>query len=221
TATVGDCFEDNGTATVADLRSVDCGPGAYEVVRIFNGTTDLDSCKNVTASDESVSYRRYQRVLCLSYQSPAGNAYHAQAGDCVYGPNGPGVWHTTNCATGNFKVLATYRGAGDGAKCDGLRNYNQWKIQTGPNRDSDRLLCLSMNYPDDAGYATLNECLLKSGSDEKAVFTNVGSCAGSNVVVTGRSGTYDDEAFCQGYGWTTWRPNEYPKLAYTTCWRWK
>jgi len=80
----------------------------------------------------------------------------------------------------------------------------------------DVLLCLSMNYPDDAGYATVNECLLKSGN----TFTNIGSCTGSNVVVTGRTSTPDDPAFCGSDGSTYWRPGDYPSFGYTVCWRW-
>jgi serine/threonine protein kinase len=219
-AQVGSCFYDNGTTGRADLVATDCTDGAFKVVRIYSDTTDLSSCDNVTDSDESVSSARHDRVLCLSYQSPGGTAYHADQGDCVYGSNGTGPWSTQACRTGNFKVLAVYRGTSDDSKCNSWPHYNQWK-RFGVAADSglDVLLCLSMNYPDDAGYAKQNQCLLKSGSEQHATFTNVGSCAASNVVVTGRTRQYGAAAFCGSDGWTTWRPSDFPSLAYTVCWR--
>jgi serine/threonine protein kinase len=219
-AQVGSCFYDNGTSGRADLVATDCTDGAFKVVRIYSDTTDLSSCDDVTDSDESVSSARHDRVLCLSYQSPGGTAYHADQGDCVYGSHGTGPWSTQTCQTGNFKVLAVYRGTSDHSKCDSWPHYNQWK-RFGVASDSglDVLLCLSMNYPDDAGYAKQNQCLFKSGSEQHATFTNVGSCAASNVVVTGRTSQYGARAFCGSYGWTTWRPSDFPALAYTVCWR--
>ncbi|MER6367540.1 hypothetical protein ABT255_04020 [Streptomyces mirabilis] len=221
-AEVGSCFYDNGTSEDPDLVATDCKDGAFKVVSIYSDTTDLSSCDNVTDNDESVSSARNDLVLCLSYQSPGGTAYHAHQGDCVYGSSGTGSWSTQTCQTGNFKVLATYRGTSDDSKCNSWPHYNQWK-HFGVASDSglDVLLCLSMNYPDDAGYATKNECLLKSGSGQDVTFTNVGSCAASNVVVNGRTSQYDAGAFCGNYGSTTWKPSDYPSLAYTVCWRWK
>ncbi|MFF7194569.1 hypothetical protein ACFZAM_12775 [Streptomyces sp. NPDC008079] len=219
-AEVGSCFYDHGTTKRADLMATDCGDGAFKVVSVYDGTTDLSRCDDVTDNDESVSSTVNNRVLCLSYQSPGGTAFHARQGDCVYGANSGGSWSTQTCRTGNFKVLATYRGTTDDAKCDSWPHYNEWK-RFGVAGDSglDVLLCLSMNYPDDAGYATQRECLLKSGADGHATFTNVGSCASSNVVVTGRTSRYNASAFCGHDGWTTWEPPEYPALAYTVCWR--
>jgi hypothetical protein len=217
-ADIGSCFHDNGTSGHADLVATDCTDGAFKVVRVQSGTTDLSSCDDVTDSDESVASSSDDRVLCLSYLSPGGTAYHARQGDCVFGSGGP--WSTQSCQTGNFKVLATYRGTTDHAKCNSWPHYNEWKTFTvGGDSGLDVLLCLSMNYPDDAGYATQYECLLKSGSDTHATFTNTGSCASSNVVVTGRTSRYGDRAFCRNDGWTTWRSSAYPSLAYTVCWR--
>ncbi|MBN6545940.1 LppU/SCO3897 family protein [Actinacidiphila bryophytorum] len=218
-AEVGSCFYDRGTSGHADLEATDCTDGAFKVVDIFRGTTDLDACDDVDDNDESVSSSRNDRVLCLSYQSSGGTAYHADQGDCVYGTPG-GSWGTVSCGTGNFKVLAAYRGTGDHTKCTSWPHYNEWKTFT-VSHDSglDVLLCLSMNYPDDAGYATQRECLLKSGSGGQATFTNVGSCAASNVVVTGRTSRYRAASFCGNDGWTTWEPTDYPALAYTVCWR--
>ena len=221
-AEVGSCFYENGSGDDVDLVSTDCTPGAFKVVRIFTDTTDLDSCDDVTDNDESVSSARHDLVLCLSYLSPGGTAYHARQGDCVYGRHSTGPWSTQSCQTGNFTVLAVYKGTTDNTKCRSWPRYNQWKTFTvdGESR-LDTLLCLSMNYPDDAGYATINQCLLMSGSNSHRSFTNVGSCAASNVVVTGRTSTYNASAFCGRDGSMTWRPTEFPDLAYTVCWRWR
>ncbi|MFB6889078.1 hypothetical protein ACFCX4_07155 [Kitasatospora sp. NPDC056327] len=221
-ATVGDCFHDYGTDTRADLREAVCAPGTFQLVRLFEGTTDLDSCDGVTDSDVSVSSVRYGRVLCLSYRSTGGTAYHARTGDCVYGANATGVaWGVQTCQTGNFKVLAVHRGTRDESVCAGLRRYNLSYSAPGDKPSSDVLLCLSMNYPDDAGYATRDQCLLVSGGADDRVFTDVGGCAGANAVVTGRSSTYDNSAFCGNHGWVTWRSRDFPDFAYTLCWRWK
>ncbi|MFB7666926.1 hypothetical protein ACFC1R_23750 [Kitasatospora sp. NPDC056138] len=218
TAQVGDCFYDHGTNGHADLSATSCTPGAFKVVQINSSTTDLNSCHNVTDDDESVSSSLNNLVLCLSYQSPGGTAYHARQGDCVFAPPSVSAWQKQACQTGNFKVLATYRGTSDSSKCNNWPHYDYWRhFSVGGNSSLDVLLCLSMNYPDDAGYATVNECLSKSGS----TFTNVGSCASSNIYVTGRTGTPDDPAFCGHDGSTYWRSGDYPSFGYTVCWRWK
>ncbi|MYS46336.1 hypothetical protein GTY23_35130, partial [Streptomyces sp. SID5998] len=220
-AEVGSCFDDEGTRTRPDLVSTSCSPGAFKVVDIRHGTTDLDSCDGVDDSDESVSSHRHDLVLCLSYLNPGGDAYHAGQGDCVYGPNGSGAWYTEPCETGNFKVLAVYQGRNK-SKCDGWPHYNLLKPFNGPSGAGlDRILCLSMNYPDAMGYAQVRQCLLKSGSGSDATFTNTGSCDSSNVVVSGRTGRYEAASFCGNDGWTTWRSREYPELAYTVCYRWR
>ncbi|MGF1239451.1 LppU/SCO3897 family protein [Streptomyces sp. 2-6] len=220
-AEVGSCFDDEGTRTRPDLASTSCSPGAFKVVDIRHGTTDLDSCDGVDDSDESVSSHRHDLVLCLSYLNPGGDAYHAGQGDCVYGPNGSGTWYTEPCETGNFKVLAVYQGRNK-SKCDGWPHYNLLKPFSGPSGAGlDRILCLSMNYPDAMGYAQVRQCLLKSGSGSDATFTNTGSCDSSNVVVSGRTGRYEAASFCGNDGWTTWRSREYPELAYTVCYRWR
>lgn len=217
-AGVGDCFFDTGTNGHADLTPTTCTTGTFKVVRINEGSTDLDGCANVPGNDESVSSKRYSRVLCLSYQSPGGDSYHARQGDCVFGPNGAGPWSLLSCRTGAFKVLAIYRGTSDHSKCDSWPHYNQWRTVSGPKgADQDVLQCLSMVFPDDAGYATVRECLSKSGS----TFTNVGSCDRSNVYVTGRTSTPNSPAFCGQDASTYWRSNEFPDLGYTVCWRWR
>jgi hypothetical protein len=221
-ATVGSCFYDYGTSTTPDLVSTSCTTGAFEVVKVVDGTTDLGSCDNVTGEDEAVSSPSDDLVLCLSYQS-AGNAFHATQGNCVYGLSASNEdWNVENCQTGNFKVLAVYRGTTDSSKCKSWPNYDEWKDFT-VSSDSglDVMLCLSLNYPDAAGNATQNECLSKSGSDSDATFTNTGSCSNANVYITGRTSTYDDKSFCGNDGWTTWEPTDYPSLGYTVCWAYR
>ncbi|CAM4156450.1 hypothetical protein [Nocardiopsis rhodophaea] len=218
-AEIGSCFYDEGTRSEPDLIATACTTGAFKVVEIYHGTTELDSCDGVDDYNQSVSSSLHDLVLCLSFLSPGGDAYHADQGDCVYGPNSGAPWDTQPCETGNFKVLAVYRGS-DESKCDQWPRYNLWKQVSGPaNLDLDVLLCLSMNYPDDIGYAEQRQCLLKSGSGEDASFTNTGSCSTSNVVVTGRTSRYGATSFCRDDGWATWRNREYPELAYTVCYR--
>jgi hypothetical protein len=219
-ATVGSCFYDYGTSTTPDLVSTSCTTGTFEVVKVVDGSTDLSSCDNVTGEDKAVSSPSDDLVLCLSYQSGGGNAFHATQGQCVYGLSASNdQWDVQDCQTGNFKVLAVYRGTTDSSKCNSWPNYDEWKDFT-VSSDSglDVMLCLSMNYPDAAGNATQNECLYKSGSDSNATFTNTGSCSNANVYVTGRTSTYDDKSFCGNDGWTTWEPTDYPSLGYTVCW---
>ncbi|MFJ9950253.1 hypothetical protein [Kitasatospora sp. NPDC091207] len=221
-AEVGSCFYDNGTSEVAKLSPTACTTGAFKVLRIFNGTTNLDSCKNITDYDESVSSRNHNLVLCLTYLSPGGDAFHADQGDCVYGPNSTGPWGKTSCQRGAFSVLASYRGTTDHAKCDSWPNYNLSKTFTVPgNSTLDVLLCLSYTYPDAIGYAKTGACLLKSGSETKPVFSNVSSCSAANIVVAGRTNAYHATSFCGQYGWTTLQVPDYPYLDYTVCWRWR
>ncbi|MFD0574174.1 hypothetical protein ACFQ0T_39345 [Kitasatospora gansuensis] len=218
TAGVGDCFFDTGTSGQADLNPTTCTSGAFKVVRINEGSTDLGGCTNVPGNDESVSSKRYSRVLCLSYQSPGGDSYHAQQGDCVFGPSGADPWSVLSCRIAAFKVLTVYSGTSDHSKCDNWPHYNHWRTVPGPKgADRDVLQCLSMVFPDDAGYATVRQCLSKSGS----TFTNVGSCERSNVYVTGRTDTPNNPAFCGQDASTYWRSNEFPDLGYTVCWRWR
>ncbi|XCM30665.1 hypothetical protein ABXI76_15970 [Streptomyces parvus] len=219
-AEVGSCFYDEGTDTTVDLREAECTTGAFEVVDLHHGTTDLDSCDDVENSDRSISSPRNDLVMCLSFLSADGDAYHADQGDCVYGRKA-GAWDTQACETGNFKVLAVYNGS-DTSKCDDWPRYNYWKkIDGPPDADRDVLLCLSMNYPDDIGYAEMDQCLLQRGSGDRTTHTNTGSCSTSNIVVSGRTPHYGAAAFCRDNGWTTWQNPSFPDLAYTVCFRWK
>lgn len=222
-ASVGDCFYDEGTSTTPDLVSTDCTTGAFEVVKVNDSTTDLSSCDGVTDEDEAVSSSADDLVLCLSYQNSGGDAFHAAQGDCVYGQSSTGSeWDVESCETGNFKVLATYRGTTDSSKCKNWPNYDEYRYYTVDSDSSmDVLLCLSMNYPDAVGNATQNECLEKGGTTTSPTFTNTGSCSTSNVYVTGRTSTYDDPSFCGNDGATWWENSDYPNLAYTVCWAWR
>ncbi|HET9168600.1 MAG TPA: hypothetical protein VFN97_04155 [Actinospica sp.] len=221
-ATVGSCFYDDGSGTTSDLVATDCATGAFEVVKIVNGSTDLTGCDGVSDEDEAVSAPSDDLVLCLSYQNDGGTAYHATQGQCVYGQSGSGSeWDTEDCQTGNFKVLAVYRGTTDSGKCKSLGDYDYSEYYTETDSSLDVLLCLSMNYPDAAGDASQNECLSKSGTDSHPTFTNTGSCSNSNVYVTGRTNTYDDPSFCGNDGATWWENSDFPTLAYTVCWAYR
>ncbi|WP_406300431.1 hypothetical protein OG948_34880 (plasmid) [Embleya sp. NBC_00888] len=168
-----------------------------------------------------MSSKRNNLVLCLSYQHPNGTAYHARAGDCVYGLSSGYSWNAWPCQTGNFKVQAAYRDTTDTSKCNSWPNNNLWKTFTvSSDTGLNVLLCLSINYPDDLGRAAVRTCLRKSGTDAHPTFTNVGSCAGSNVVVTGRTAAPRNAAFCGRDGSAYWDSPEYPALSYTVCWRW-
>ncbi|HSA52225.1 MAG TPA: hypothetical protein VLH10_19230 [Yinghuangia sp.] len=215
-ARAGSCFNDYGTGGQSDLRPTACEVGAFKVLRIFTGTTDLNSCDNVPDYDQSVSSSRHRLVLCLTYLHSSG-AYHAEQGDCVYGTPGNDIWATQTCVTGNFKVRAVYRGVPDKSKCD-THYWLTMPVTAHPGLGV--LLCLTFNYPDDAAYAETNNCLLRSGSGSGTTFTNTGSCASSNVVVVGRTNRYDP-GFCGRYGWTAYQSRDYPQFAYTVCWRTK
>jgi hypothetical protein len=217
TAAVGGCFHLAGPDDNAELTPTTCAAGTFKVLRINEGSTDLHSCADVPGDDENVSSKRYSRVLCLGYQSPGGDSYHAGQGDCVLGASGS-PWSVQPCRAGAFKVLAVYRGTGDHSKCASLPHYNHWRTVPGPSgANQDVLQCLSMVFPDDAGYADVNQCLRKSGD----TFTNVGDCDRSNVEVTGRTDQPADPAFCGRYAYTYWRSDQFPDLGYTVCWRWR
>ena len=221
-ATVGSCFDDYGSGTTPDLVAADCTTGAFSVVKVVDGSTDLNSCDGVADEDEAVSSASDDLVLCLSYQNGGGTAYHATQGQCVYGQSGSGTeWDTEDCQTGNFKVLAVYRGTTDSGKCDSLSGDDYSEYYTESDSTLDVLLCLSMNYPDAAGDATQNECLSKSGTDSHPTFTNTGSCSNANVYVTGRTSKYDDPGFCGNDGATWWENSDFPSLAYTVCWAYR
>ncbi|MFG1805107.1 hypothetical protein [Streptomyces sp. NPDC049040] len=220
-AETGDCFDNAGTDKTADLSPAACGPGNFKVVQVLHGTTVTSGCDHVAGDDWNVSYTEHDLVLCLSYQYEHGTAYHAKAGTCVYGDSAASDWDELDCQTGAFTVLARYTGTTDGNRCKGLRNED-WAEHFGVSGRDDLgvVLCLSMIYPDDAGHATLHECMRFTGSSTRPSLHSV-SCNAANVVITGRTPTYNNSKFCGTDAWATWKPNNYASLSYTVCYRYR
>ncbi|MFE7118445.1 protein kinase [Streptomyces sp. NPDC057654] len=216
-ARVGDCLANDGTYEKPVLRATDCATRAFKVLRVVEGTSDTSECHGTPDTDYTVSNPGYKRALCLTYQY--GSAYHARSGECVYGPNSAGSnWTKTSCRTGNFAVKARVTGTTDTARCDAYANVDEGlKVSTRWSQ-LDLVLCLSMNYPDAAGRAESGSCLLRTGSAQQPHFQAT-SCANANVVVTGRTSTYHDAAFCGSHGWATWRSPDFPNRSYTICYR--
>jgi|GEM_PF-3407275 len=219
TLQIGDCVNDSdpSTSSSAQLSSSSCVPGSFKIVGAFDDTTDMNSCNGVGDVSQSVSSPSDNRVVCLSYQAN-GTAYWSKPGQCVYGLNSSGeAWDVEDCQTGNFKVVARYTQTTDKSRCPAWPQSDEDYTYDNSDSGLQVLLCLSMNYPDALGHATQNECLVKNGN----TFTNADSCPDSNVVVSGRTSTYDDPGFCGNDGAQWWRPEEFPALGYTVCWRWK
>jgi hypothetical protein len=219
TAQTGDCFSNYGTAQTADLSATTCAPQTFKVVQVLQGTTVTSGCDNIPDDDWNVSYATQNLVLCLSYQYENGSAYHAAAGDCVYGSSATSDWDVLDCQTGAFTVQKRLTGTTDGKRCNGLRN-NDWSEHFGVSgrSDLDVTLCLTMVYPDDAGHAVLNQCMHFSGTATKPSL-HAAKCSSANVIVTGRTPHYSDSKFCGNDAWATWKPNNYPELSYTLCYR--
>ncbi|NJP44555.1 LppU/SCO3897 family protein [Actinacidiphila epipremni] len=218
-AAVGDCFTNSGTAASPQLAATYCGPQTFKAVAVLRGTTDTHQCDSVAEDDWNVSYPSRGVLLCLSYQYDHGTAYHAKNGTCVYGSSASSDWDQLDCQTGAFTVIARYTGTLSSDRCKSLRN-DDWSEHFGVTgrTDLDVTLCLSMVYPDDAGHAVQNQCMKFTGTYAKPVMHAV-SCAKANVIVTGRTSKYNDKKFCGNDAWTTWKPNDYPGLAYTMCYR--
>lgn len=218
-AEVGDCFTNSGTASSPQLSSTFCAPLTFKAVGVLHGTADTHQCDSIPEDDWNVSYPGKDILLCLSYQYDHGSAYHARTGTCVYGSGATSDWDQLDCQTGAFTVLARYTGTTSSARCKGLRNYD-WSEHFGVTgrSDLDVTLCLSMVYPDDAGHAVQNECLKFTGTYARPTMHAV-SCSKANVIVTGRTPKYNAKTFCGNDAWTTWKPNDYPDLAYTMCYR--
>ncbi|WUH92971.1 hypothetical protein OG900_24560 [Streptomyces sp. NBC_00433] len=219
TAQTGDCFTNTGTARSADLTRVTCVPQTFKVVQVLHGTTDTHGCDRVPEDSWNVSYPGQNLVLCLSYQYENGSAYHAAAGSCVYGSGATSDWDQLSCQAGAFTVQKRITGTTDGSRCKGLRN-NDWAEHFGVSgrSDLDVTLCLSMIYPDDAGHAVLNQCMRFSGTATRPSL-HAATCAKANVIVTGRTPKYNNGKFCGSDAWTTWKPSDFPELAYTLCYR--
>lgn len=221
TAQTGDCFDNSGTATTADLTPAMCAPQTFKVVQVLQGTTVTSGCDSVAGDDWNVSYTNRNLVLCLSYQYENGSAYHATAGDCVYGSSATSDWDELDCQTGAFTVQKRITGTTDGSRCKNLRD-NDWAEHFGVSgrSDLDVTLCLTMIYPDDAGHAVLNQCMHFSGSSTHPSL-HAAKCGSANVIVTGRTPHYNDSKFCGNDAWATWKPNNYPELSYTLCYRYR
>jgi hypothetical protein len=220
-AQVGDCFDNNGTATSPDLSPTYCGYGTFKTLKVINGTTDTHQCDDIPRDSWNVANLTRQVVLCLSYQYEHGTAYYAKPGACVYGSSATSDWNEIKCQTGAFTVLRRLTGTTDTSKCKNVTN-DDWSEHFGVTgrSDLDVTLCLSMRYPDDAGHAEMNECMKMSGPSNRPVFHS-SSCGAANVVINGRTSKYNAKSFCGNNGWSTWKPNDYPELAYTICYRWK
>ncbi|MEU6144287.1 protein kinase [Streptomyces sp. NPDC047081] len=217
TTETGDCLANEGTYEKPVLRKTGCTGGVFKVVQAYDDTTDSGECSGTADVDYNVSNAYYDRVLCLSYQ--ATSAYHARAGDCVFGPNSAGsAWYRQSCATGNFTVKARLSGTDDTSRCQSYANVEESIKTTTRWSQLNVVHCLSMNFPDAAGRAPVGSCLLMTGSGQRHTF-QAASCSVANVVVTGRVSVYDDTAYCGSNGWTTWRSNAFPQIAYTVCFR--
>ena len=220
-ASIGDCFWDYGDETTADLEPSYCEDGSFEVVDIFYDTVDLAACDAVDDLSSSVSSSAGNLVLCLSYLHPNGEAYHAEVGECVYGPNDSvSPWYPIDCTEGAFEVLERLEGESDPGACTDSTYYNQNYTFTTGQSYLDVVLCLSMIYPDDMGYAVQDNCMSMSGDPDggTAVFT-FADCDSANVYVTGRTNEYEALDWCGNDGWSTWTSDDFPDHAYTVCWR--
>ncbi|MFG3338654.1 serine/threonine protein kinase [Glycomyces sp. NPDC048151] len=220
-AVVGDCFWDYGDATTADLEPSDCEDGSFEVVDIYYDTTDLASCDAVDDMTTSVSSSAGNLVLCLSYLHPNGDAYHAEVGECVYGPNDSvSEWYPLDCQEGAFEVLERLEGVSDPASCSESVYYNQNYTFTTGYEYLDVVLCLKMIYPDDMGYAVQDDCMSMSGDpDAGTALFYFADCGSANTYVTGRVNEYENLEWCGDDGWSTWENSDFPDHAYTVCWR--
>ncbi|MFC4337842.1 serine/threonine protein kinase [Salininema proteolyticum] len=210
-AAVGDCFDNEGTETSPDLVSVSCGSGYLEVIDYHDGTTDLSRCSG-DELDYSVSLSAYDRVLCLTYLGKDA-AYHARTGDCVWQPD-DGDWVVaSSCVTGTFEVVERIEGTADGDACTDDRWLHWMRWYETAYGFLDRTLCLKFVYPDDAGYAKVNECLRIDGN-----YFYFDDCDRADAYVTGRTSGVD-KGFCGDHGSTWWESNTVSDFSYTVCWR--
>lgn len=216
-ARIGDCFSDYGDEYSTDIEPTTCGANTFEVVDIVEGG-DLNSCDYVDDADKVVTSG--SRALCLSFiPSEGDSAYHAQPGECVYGPDGGEPWYTTDCGTGVFEVLERIEEVADGDACSDSTYFNHWRTYGTGDTYLHATLCLSMIYPyGDIGYAELDHCLIVSDDIDYYEFAT--DCDYANAYVTGRTGDYDvGESWCGNDGWSTWASDDFPSHSYTVCWR--
>lgn len=211
-AWTGECFSNDGTEHNPDLQPGACLDGHFKVLQVLAGTTDTSGCNGFTGDDWNLSDVASDQVLCFSYlhSSPA---YHALRDQCVYGRSGSyTIWNSEPCQAGTFTVVGRYRGTTDTSNC-GSDMGREFTIDGYP--DLDEVLCLRMNFPL-LGTVRMNRCLLESGPPSNPSFSPV-PCSAANVVVTGRTGKYDDPGFCGTDTAFSWRPPGYTNLGYTTC----
>lgn len=218
TAKVGDCVKYTGNEKSPTLIPATCQTGVFEVVRVLTGTIDTTGCDSFPDDTFNIYSTDDDDVLCLSYRYN-GDAFYASPGDCVFGPTPTSYWFTEPCRPGNFTVKETHQGTTDPHLCPGWPDSDLHVDDTDPHQsDQDVVLCLAMNYPNAAGYATLGQCMDETVSGKDLSFTDVGQCdQGANVAVVGRSNVYNDVAMCGSKPLYTWAPPDYPSLAFTIC----
>ncbi|MCD0444454.1 serine/threonine protein kinase [Glycomyces sp. A-F 0318] len=219
-AVVGDCFHDYGGEDEADLEAASCGDGTFEVIDVYHDTTDLSLCDGLDDLTTSVADSGSRTVLCLSYRHSYGDAYHAEVGECVFGPDDDvSPWYRIDCQTGAFEVLERLPGESDQDACTESTYYNHAFWFTTDQTYLDVLLCLRFIYPDDAGYAAVDNCMYMDGDPEDGANYWFSDCDGANVYVTGRTDEYEASGFCGDDGWTTWSSPDFAAHTYTVCWR--
>ncbi|GAA3888895.1 LppU/SCO3897 family protein [Streptomyces sedi] len=220
-ASAGDCFANAGTPDDADLEPVTCGDGVFEVREVIPAHADCLDYTDAETVDWTVAYPSLDVRLCLAYRHSGGSAYHAGAGGCVYGgQTDDAPWEETPCQTGNFTVVDRFDGESSWDDCDRSAPGHHGRSFSVSGWDTlDVRLCLRMNYPDDAGLAAVDNCLLMTGPENAPTFSFTG-CGQANVYVTGRADGGPGGDFCGDYGATTWRHEHFPELGYTVCWQW-
>ncbi|WP_051450900.1 serine/threonine-protein kinase [Actinospica robiniae] len=222
-AQAGECFANSGSFAKPILQQASCTSGNFRAVSVLTGTTDNSGCSNARNVDYRATSFSDEVVLCLTYldggdSGDTVSAYHATQGTCVIGQLGTDkTWFENNCVIGDYVVVARLTGTTDNSQCHSYSNMDLTETYTAGYSQLDVVLCLSVNYPDAAGHATVNTCL--ATSDFKVgSFENV-PCSEANVVVTGRINKYSDGAYCGSYGWTSWHSGLDASITYTVCFR--
>lgn len=143
-AQIGDCFQNEGTYNNADLQPGACNAlRTFRVLSVLRNTIDLSGCDSLTNDDYNVNYPGYDLVLCMSYQDPYGDAYHAQRGSCVWGASGRNtIWNRTSCQSGTYLVVRRVTGTNDGSVCGGVSGSNSTYQFTTAWTQLDIVLCL-------------------------------------------------------------------------------
>jgi len=217
-AEAGDCVENLGSRDSLDLEFADCSTGVFEVTKVlsYSGSSD---CYDDYGADWSVYNESHDMRLCLEYLHRS-DAYGARVGDCVFRYEDDGPWEEVGCDTGRFTVLERLRNESDLDACEDSFRLD-WMVYLPVNSDDDLdvVLCLSMNYPHDAGHAEVDNCMLRTEYSDGSVDFAFKPCDESNVYVTGRTSDPDDKSFCGDHGWTSWESSYFPDLSYMVCWR--